>query len=151
MGFLYICIYFITCSDTNYLHTQIKKNSAKLIAIMNSNVFIYGALKLLSRNHIKSSEIMSRQTTVDSLLLSVAAGQPSDSIAIVCSNESTFLAKSTIAYCMHNNIGFHWQMSNVSPQTVIAARTIFIVTWLRFGRTLNMACTDDFTTLPSVT
>ena len=33
---------------------------------------------------IKSSEIMSRQTTVDSLLLSVAAGQPSDSIAIVC-------------------------------------------------------------------
>ena len=55
---------------------------------------------------IISSEIMSRQTTVDSLL-SVAAGQPSDSIAIVCSNESTFLAKSTIAYCMHNNIGFH--------------------------------------------
>ena len=51
----------------------------------------------------KSSEIMSRQTTVDSLLLSVAAGQPSDSIAIVCSNESTvnYLAKSTIAYCMH--------------------------------------------------
>ena len=42
---------------------------------------------------IKSSEIMSRQTTVDSLLLSVAGGQPSDSnhsIAIVCSNESTF-------------------------------------------------------------
>ena len=35
---------------------------------------------------------MSRQTTVDSLLLSVAGGQPSDSnhsIAIVCSNEST--------------------------------------------------------------
>ena len=51
---------------------------------------------------IKSSEIMSRQTTVDSLLLSVAAGQPSDSIAIVCSDESIFLAKSTIAYCMHN-------------------------------------------------
>ena len=76
---------------------------------------------------IKSSEIMSRQTTVDSLLFSVAAGQPSDSIAIVCSNESTFLAKSTIAYCMHN-IGFHWQMSSVSLQTVIAARTIFIVT-----------------------
>ncbi len=94
---------------------------------------------------IKSSEIMSRQTTVDSLLLPVAAGQPSDSIAIVCSNESTFLAKSTIAYCMH------WQMSNVSPQTVIAARTIFIVNWLGFGRTLNMACTDHFTTLPSVT
>ena len=36
---------------------------------------------------------MSRQTTVDSMLLSVAAGQPSDSIAIVCSNESTFLAR----------------------------------------------------------
>ena len=72
---------------------------------------------------IKSSEIMSRQTTVDSLLLSVAAGQPSDSIAIVCSNESTFLVDD----CMHN-IRFHWQMSNVSPQTVIAARTIFIVT-----------------------
>ena len=86
---------------------------------------------------IKSSEIISRQTTVDSLL-SVAAGQ-SDSIAIVCSNESTFLAKSAIAYCMHNNIAFHWQMSNVSPQTVIAARTIFIVTWLGFGRMLNMA------------
>ena len=51
---------------------------------------------------------MSRQTTVDSLLLSVAAGQPSDSM--VCSNESTFLAKSTIAYCMLN-IGFHWKMS----------------------------------------
>ena len=51
---------------------------------------------------IKSLEIISRQTTVDSLL-SVAAGQPSDSIAIVCSNEFTFLAKSTIAYCMHNN------------------------------------------------
>ena len=50
---------------------------------------------------IKSSEIMSRQTTVDSMLLSVAAGQPSDSIAIVCSNESTFLAKSTIEYCMN--------------------------------------------------
>ena len=32
-----------------------------------------------------------------------AAGQPSHSIAIiVCSNESTFLAKSTIAYCIHN-------------------------------------------------
>ena len=75
---------------------------------------------------IKSSEIMSRQTSVDNLL-SVAAGQPSDSIAIVCSNESTFLAKSTIAYCMHN-IGFHWQMSNVSPQTVITARNIVIVT-----------------------
>ena len=45
---------------------------------------------------------MSQQTTVDSLLLSVAAGQPSDSIAIVvCSNESTFLAKSTIAYCIY--------------------------------------------------
>ncbi len=86
---------------------------------------------------IKSSEIMSRQTTVDSLLLSVPAGQPSDSIAIACSNESTFLAKSAIAYCMHNNIGFHWQMSNVSPQTVIAARTIVIVTWLGFGPTLN--------------
>ena len=76
---------------------------------------------------IKFSEIMSRQTTDDSMLLSVAAGQPSDLIAIVCSNESTFLAKSTIAYCMHN-IGFHWQMSNVSPQTVVVARTIFIVT-----------------------
>ena len=40
---------------------------------------------------IKSSEIMSRQTTVGSLL-SVAAGQSSDSIVIVCSrpNESTF-------------------------------------------------------------
>ncbi len=88
---------------------------------------------------------MSRQTTVDSLL-SVAAGQPSDSIAIVCSNESTFLAKLTIAYCMHNKIVFHWRMSNVSPQTVIAARTMFI-----FGRTLNMACTDNFTTLPNVT
>ena len=49
-GFLYICIYFITCSDTNYLHTQIKKNSDKLIAIVNAKVFIYGALKLLSRN-----------------------------------------------------------------------------------------------------
>ena len=45
---------------------------------------------------------MSRQTTVDSLLLSVAAGQPSDSIAMVCSIESTFLTKSTIAYCMLN-------------------------------------------------
>ena len=43
---------------------------------------------------------MSSQTTVDSLLLSVAAGQPSDSVAMVCSNECTFLAKSTIAYCM---------------------------------------------------
>ena len=43
-------------------------------------------------------------------------GQPSDSIAIiVCSNESTF-----VAYCMHHT-GFQWQMSNVSPQTVIAA------------------------------
>ena len=72
---------------------------------------------------IKSSEIMSRQTTVDSLLLSVAAGQPSDSIAIVCSNESTFLAKSVIAYCMRN-IGFHWQMSNVSPQTVTALEQV---------------------------
>ena len=49
---------------------------------------------------------MSRQTTVHSMLLSVAAGQPSDSIAMVCSNESTFLAKSTIAYCMLS-IGFH--------------------------------------------
>ena len=42
---------------------------------------------------IKSSELMSQQTTVDSLLLSVAGDQPSDSnhsIAIVCSNESTF-------------------------------------------------------------
>ena len=44
---------------------------------------------------IKSSEIISRQTTVDSLLLSVAGGQPSDSnhsiaIGIVCSNESMF-------------------------------------------------------------
>ena len=58
---------------------------------------------------MKSSEILSRQTTIDSLLLSIAAGQPSDSIAIVCSNESNFLAKSTIAHCMHN-IGFHWQM-----------------------------------------
>ena len=101
---------------------------------------------------IKSSEIMSRQTTVDSLLLSVAGGQPSDSnhsIAIVCSNESTafFLAKSTIAYCMYNT-GFHWQMSNVSPQTVIDARTIFIVTWLGFGRTLNMACTDHIHNSP---
>ena len=94
---------------------------------------------------------MSRKTTDDSLLLLVAAGQPSDSIAIVCSNASTFLAKSMIAYCMHNNIGFHWQMANVSPQTVITARTIFIVTWLGFGRTLNMACSDHFTTLPSVT
>ena len=97
---------------------------------------------------------MSRQTTVDSLLLSVLAGQPTysnHSIAIMYSNESTFLAKSAIAYCMPNNIGFHWQMSNVSPQTVIAARTIFLVTSLGFGRTLNMACTDHFTTLPSVT
>ena len=50
MGFSYICIYFITCSDTNYLHTQILKNSEKLIAIVNAKVFIYGALKLLSRN-----------------------------------------------------------------------------------------------------
>ena len=75
---------------------------------------------------IKSSEIFSRQTTVDGLLWD-AAGQPSDSMAIVCSNESTFLAKSAIAYCMHT-IGFQCQMSNVSPQTVIAARTIFIVT-----------------------
>ena len=99
---------------------------------------------------IKSSEIMSRQTTVDSLLLSVAAGQPSDSIVIVCSNESTFWAKSTIAYCMQNNIRFHWQMSNVSPQTVTAARTIFIVTWLGFRRMINMACTDHFTTLHTV-
>ena len=41
---------------------------------------------------IKSSEMMSQQTTVDSLLLSVAAGQPSDSIAIVGSNESTFFS-----------------------------------------------------------
>ena len=96
---------------------------------------------------IKSSEIMSRQTTIDSLLLSVAANQPSDSIAIVCSNESTFLAKSTIAYCMHN-IGFHWQMSKVSIHTVTAAKTIFIVTWLGFGRTLNMACTDRFHDTP---
>ena len=46
----------------------------------------------------QDSQIMSRQTTVDSLLLSVAAGQPTD---LMCSNESTFLAKSTIAYCMH--------------------------------------------------
>ena len=52
---------------------------------------------------IKSSEIMSRQTTVDSLL-SVAAGQLSDSITILWSNDFTFLAKSTIVYCMHNNI-----------------------------------------------
>ena len=59
---------------------------------------------------------MSRQTTVDSLLLSVAAGQPSDSIAMVCSNESTFLAKSTIAYGMLN-IGFHWQMSQRQSST----------------------------------
>ena len=50
MGFLYICIYFIACSDTNYFHTQIKKNPEKLIAIVNAKVFIYGALKLLSRN-----------------------------------------------------------------------------------------------------
>ena len=49
-GFLYICIYFMTCSDTNYLHIQIKTNPEKLIAIMNANVFIYGAPKLLSRN-----------------------------------------------------------------------------------------------------
>ena len=65
-----------------------------------------------------------RQTTVDSLLL-VAVGQPPDSIGIVCSNESNFLAKPTIPYrmCM-----FQWQMSKVNPQTVIAARTIFIVT-----------------------
>ena len=59
---------------------------------------------------------MSRQTTVDSLLLSVAAGQPSDSIAMVCSNEATFLAKSTISYCMLN-IGFHWQMSQRQSPT----------------------------------
>ena len=97
-------------------------------------------LSIARPRFIKSSEIMSRQTTVDSLLLSVAAGQPSDSIAIVCSrglgpNESTFLAKWAIA-CIIINIGFHWQMFNVSPQkkaqTVIAARTIFIVTWLGF-------------------
>ena len=64
------------------------------------NVQLYSARQLgIARpRFIKSSEIMSRQTTVDSLLLSVAAGQPSDSITIVCSNESTFLAKSTIAY-----------------------------------------------------
>ena len=49
---------------------------------------------------IKSSEIMSRQTTVDSLLLSVAAGQPSDSIAIVCSNEYTFLNLSKVDNCI---------------------------------------------------
>ena len=46
------------------------------------------------------------------------------------------------------NTGFHWQMSNVSPQTVIDARTIFIVTWLVFGRTPNMACTDHFHNTP---
>ena len=34
---------------------------------------------------IKSSEKMSRQNTIDSLLLSVAAGQPSHAIASVCS------------------------------------------------------------------
>ena len=49
-------------------------------------------------------------------LLSVAAGQPSDSIAMVCSNESTLLAKSTIAYCMLN-IGFHWQMAQPQSPT----------------------------------
>ena len=99
---------------------------------------------------IKSSEIMSRQTTVDSLLLSFTAGQPSHSIVIVCSNESTFLAKS-IAYCMHNNIGFHWHKSNVSPQTVTAARTIFIVTWLGFGHTLNIRAVnlEPFTSVQS--
>ena len=43
---------------------------------------------------------MSRQASVDSLLLSVAAGQPSDSIAIVCSIESTILAMSPV---WHNN------------------------------------------------
>ena len=50
MGFSVHLHLFITCSDTNYLHTQIKKNLAKLSAIMNANVFIYGALKLLSRS-----------------------------------------------------------------------------------------------------
>ena len=66
---------------------------------MSSYIYMLSARQLgIDRpRFIKSSEIMSRQTTVDSLLLSVAAGQPSDSIAIVCSNESTFLAKSTIA------------------------------------------------------
>ena len=50
MGFSVHLHFFITCSDTNYLHTQIKKNPEKLIAIVNAKVFIYGALKLLSRN-----------------------------------------------------------------------------------------------------
>ena len=51
MGFSVHLHYFITsCSDTNYLHIQILKNPAKLIAIMNADVFIYGVLKLLSRN-----------------------------------------------------------------------------------------------------
>ena len=96
---------------------------------MNVQLLSARQLGIARPRFIKSSEIMSRQTTVDSLLWA-AAGQLSDSIAIVCSNESTFLAKSTIAYCMHTIIfiGFQWQMSNVSPQNVIAARTIFIVT-----------------------
>ena len=50
MGFSVHLHYFIICSDTDYLHIQIKKNPAKLIAIMSANVFIYGVLKLLSRN-----------------------------------------------------------------------------------------------------
>ena len=63
---------------------------------------------------------MSRQTTVDSLLLSVAAGQPSDSIAMVCSPMNPHfekkVAKSTIAFCMLN-IGFHWKMSQRQSPT----------------------------------
>ncbi len=39
-------------------------------------------------------------------------------------------------------------MFNVSHQAVVAARTIFIVTWLGFGRTLNMACTDHLHNTP---
>ena len=50
-----------------------------------SSYIICQKLGIARPRFIKSSEIMSRQSTVESLLLSVAAGQPSDSIAIVCS------------------------------------------------------------------
>ena len=48
------------------------------------------------------------------------------------------------------HIGFQWQMSNVSYKIVITARTIFIVTRLRFGHTLAVVCTNNVSRHPSV-
>ena len=59
--------------------------SARQLGIARPRFIKSGLRNNVSRNHC---------------LFSVAAGQTSDSIAMVCSNESTFVAKSTIAYCM---------------------------------------------------